>query len=175
METCSEKRQKTSNAFLSGFHALRRNPPTRILRDGSQDFKAKPASEDSGNQGMAKTGQQASPAQRLVASPESQTHRTLQLFWHQWQHPLSEAILLPSEKRGVQMDESQESANQHDSGEIPAISGMASPTDPEILPPPEHITAKRGNAYLRGVFWESHKTGLTGAKRQPNLKVFKEL
>src|SRR5260364_402992 len=102
METCSEKRQKTSNAFLSGFHALLRNPPTRIFRDGLQDFKATPASEDSGNQGMAYTGQQASPAQRLVASPESQTHRTLQLFWHQWQHPLSEAILLPSEKRGVQ-------------------------------------------------------------------------
>src|SRR5260363_201519 len=74
-------------------------------------------------------------------SPESQTHRTLQLFWHQWQHPLSEAILLPSEKRGVQMDESQESANQHDSGEIPAISGMASPTDAENLPRTVHTSA----------------------------------
>ena len=82
---------------------------------------------------MAQEGKEHVRHERMVANAQSQTPRTLQLLWDQWEHQMCAAVLWAGEINGVQVDKPQESEEEYELAEVPAIFKMESAADAKDL------------------------------------------
>ena len=82
---------------------------------------------------MAQEGEEQVRLKGMVADAQSQTKGSLQLLWNQREHAVFAAVLWTSEIDGVQVDKPQESEEEHELAEIPAILKMESSTNAEDI------------------------------------------